>query len=124
MNKKMAVELTGIVAVAALLATGCGELSRKLSPENEVSVDNDRRVKIGMTRAQVVAHLGAASKTNWFVSGQPYFGTHFADEASQPKGAKIEIWNYPDQHGTHEIWFLKNSNAVWHTSFCGKNVVF
>ncbi|MEI7729751.1 MAG: hypothetical protein WCO56_09260 [Verrucomicrobiota bacterium] len=115
--------------VSALFATllfvaGCGKISQQFSPENNVSVDNDRRVKIGMTREQVVAKLDAASRTNWFDSGEPYFGTHFADEDRLPKGVKIEIWNYPDKHGTREIWFLKNSNTVWHTSFCGKNVRF
>ena len=47
------------LAMLAVVA-GCGELSQKFSPENDVSVDNDRRVKIGLTREQVIANLGAA----------------------------------------------------------------
>jgi len=109
------------LVVVAVLMVGCGEISQKFSPENDVSVDHDRRVKIGMTREQVVATLGAASRTNWFDSDKPYFGPHFED---MPQGVKIEVWDYPDKHGTREIWFLKNSNAVWHTAFCGKNVRF
>jgi hypothetical protein len=109
------------VLTLSLVVAGCGEISRKFSPENNVSVDHDRHVKIGMTREQVVAKLGAASSTNWLDSDKPYFGHHFADT---PLGAKIEIWNYPDLHGTREIWFLETSNAVWHTARCGKNVVF
>jgi hypothetical protein len=112
---------TIVVAIAVVLTVGCGELSRKFSPEGRVYVDNDRRVKTGMTRELVVAKLGAASSTNWLDNDKPYFGHHFEDA---PPGAKIEIWNYPDKHGTREVWFLNNSNAVWHTSFCGKNVVF
>lgn len=116
----------GAVAGALLAAccpwlAGCGP-NTFVSREQSVEVDQDRRIKTGMSHEQVTRLLGAAQCTNWFEGGRPVFGPiHFGDV---PRSVKIEIWNYPVPHGLLEIYFLDTSNAVWHTAFVGKNIVF
>ena len=64
-----------------------------------------------------------ATKT-WVKAEHPIFGVLEGLWADLPQGATVEVWDFPQRSGTLSIYWLQGSNAVWHTSFVKKGVVF
>lgn len=78
-----------------------------------------------MTRAQVIEKLGQPTAKQQFVkTDQPVWGVieGWLDELQD--GDKIGIWDYSEDNGTFSVYFLNDSDKVWHTSFVGKDVRF
>ena len=101
-----------------LLLGGC-------NTESSVKTDASTRIRIGMTKEQVVEKLGQPTAKQHFVkSDQPVWGVIESWLADLENGDKVEIWDYKRSKGTFSVYFLDSSNEVWHTSFVGKNVRF
>ena len=82
-------------------------------------------VTIGAKRARVLKVLGQPpEKTELVKTSEPIFGVVEAWWGTLRDGEKIEIWRYPRPGGTLHVYFLNDGEAVWHTAFVGKNVVF
>jgi len=78
-----------------------------------------------MTKEQVVSKLGQPPAKQQFVkTGQPVWGVIEGWLSDLQNGDKVEIWNYTRSKGTFSVYFLNDSDKVWHTSFVGKNIRF
>jgi hypothetical protein len=114
--------LGALLGVAVLVCASC---TNDRAADDGVQIDKHAIVHVGMPRDQVVAALGRPARTHtWVKSEQPIFGVLESLWAELPAGAKVEIWEFPQSKGTVSIYFHGNSNAVWHTSFVKKGVVF
>ena len=109
---------SAIVWSAILLLAGCNS-------ESSVKTDSNRKIRIDMTKKQVVQKLGQPTAKQYYVkSEKPVWGVIEGWVADLQDGDKIEIWDYTENKGTVSVYFLNDSDKVWHTSFVKKGVVF
>ena len=107
-----------IVAVAFLV--GCGS---KLPPD--VIEDNHPKIKPGISQARVLDLLGQPNDRRMLVKTEtPGFGYPSWWDKEMNIGDKAEQWIYRTDEGLHEIYFLKGHQAVGHTRFVPKGIVF
>ncbi len=94
-------------------------------PTEDVAIDSDEQVTTGMTRAQVNRVLGQSTNTQSMVkTDSAIWGVIETWWDQLATGDRVEIWQYPTPKGTLEIYFLNDSNAVWHTAHVPKGIVF
>jgi hypothetical protein len=109
-----------VVLSCTLLLAGC-----KGESESLVRTDSDSEIRIGMTREQVVKESGQpTAKQEYVKSDEPVWGVIEGWISDLENGDKIEIWDYRRSKGTFSVYFLNDSEEVWHTSFAGKDVRF
>ena len=113
---------TVLVAFTTLSLSGCKDHSIS---EDGVKIDTHPTIRVGMSRDQVVAMLGKpTSSQTWVKSELPVFGPLGGLWRDLANGEKVEIWDFPDSRGDVSIYFWGPSNAVWHTVFIRKGIVF
>ena len=109
----------------SITSLSCIVLLAGCNGESSVKTDSCARIRIGMTKEQVVSELGQPPAKQQFVkTGQPVWGVIEGWLSDLQNGDKIEIWNYTRSKGTFSVYFLNNSDKVWHTSFVGKSIRF
>ena len=105
--------LASAILVGFLLGTGCSTLPP------------DDAFEIGMSRDEVVSRFGEPHRrTSIRKTEAPIWGAIETFWDTVPVGSLIEIWAYPAQGGTVELYFVDGSDTVQGTGFAPEGAVF
>jgi hypothetical protein len=124
-------EMKYAAMLVILVLAGCGKAPPPATPPvagpqpQDIVVDNDARIKVGMPRETARELLGEPLHTQVFVKqGGGIFGVieNWWDDLAA--GDKVEIWSYPDDQGRFSVYFLNDGDTVWHTSWVSNGIVF
>lgn len=79
----------------------------------------------GMSRDEVVARFGEPRRQTAIRKTEaPIWGAIESFWDTAPMGSLIEIWEYPAQGGTVELYFVDGSDTVRGTGFAPEGAVF
>lgn len=79
----------------------------------------------GMTRDAVVARFGEPEGKQTLLRDTEHVWGPIEDFwADVDRGARVEIWTYPVQGGTVELYFVNDSTTVQGTGFAPEGAVF
>ncbi len=81
--------------------------------------------EIGMSRDEVVARFGEPrQRASLRKTEEPIWGAIETFWTTVPAGSLIEIWHYPVQDGTIELYFVDRSDTVRGMGFAPEGAVF
>lgn len=102
-----------VCAGLALLGLGCGDLP---APGD---------FQVGASRSEILAAHGApARKQSLTKTGPAVWGPIEDFWPRVPLGSSVEIWDYPVEGGTLELYFVEGSERVQATGFAPEGAVF